>query len=69
MKKKENRRFQNKLRLAIQREETRDKEDKAKTAAKIFINRREGDLSQGVSPALDFDSAMHGNNNERQYVL
>ena len=56
--------MQNWLRLAIQRQETRENEEKAKTAAKIFIRNQE--LS--ISP-LDFDSALHGNNRDQQYQL
>lgn len=54
--------MQNRLRLAIQRQETKGNEDKAKTAAKIFMRRKDQELSAG-SP-LNFDSGEHDHNRE-----
>ena len=51
-KKKENRRLQNKLRLAIKRQETREKEERVKTAENLFNKNK----NQSVSP-LKFDSS------------
>ena len=59
--------MQNRLRVAIQRQETKDNEDKAKTAAKIFMHRKNEEFS--ASPQLDFDSGDKGNTCEQNYRI